>query len=87
MLYSTLVVAASAFAGFASAQSSNSSFNTPIPCCSVAAGTVPPSERSSWCEANTNTCVDICGGQANIASNGNTCDDVSLLQQHTMTGY
>jgi hypothetical protein len=80
MLYSTLVVAASAFAGFASAQSANSTFNTPIPCCSVAAGQVPSSERSSWCEANVNTCVDICGGQANIASNGNSCDDVGLLQ-------
>jgi hypothetical protein len=62
MLYSTLVVAASAFAGFASAQS-NSTFNTPIPCCSVG------------------------GGQANIASNGNSCDDVSLLQRLNMAVY
>jgi hypothetical protein len=86
MLYSTLVVAASAFAGFASAQS-NSTFNTPIPCCSVGAGQVPSSERSSWCEANVNTCVDICGGQANIASNGNSCDDVSLLRRLNMAVY
>ncbi|QRC93553.1 hypothetical protein JI435_037690, partial [Parastagonospora nodorum SN15] len=77
MLYSSLVVAASAFAGLASAQG-NSSFNTPIPCCTVPTGSVPSSEKSAWCEANVNTCVDICGGQANIASNGNSCDDSSL---------
>lgn len=74
MLYSTLVVAASAFAGLASAQ--NTTFNTPIPCCSVSANLVNATERSLWCEANSNTCVDICGGQGQIASNGNECDPV-----------
>jgi hypothetical protein len=78
MLYSTLVVAASALVGFASAQT-NSSFNTPIPCCSVPANTVDSDDRSAWCQANTNTCVDVCGGQGNIASNGNLCDDVRAL--------
>ncbi|KAL5121845.1 hypothetical protein ACEQ8H_000060 [Pleosporales sp. CAS-2024a] len=76
MLYSSLV-AASALA-LASAQSANQTFNTPIPCCSVSAGIVPSDQRSAWCEANINTCVDICGGQGNIASNGNTCDDTTL---------
>jgi hypothetical protein len=79
MLYSSLIVAASAFAGFASAQNSTTNFNTPIPCCSVSAGAVNSTLRSSWCEANTNTCVDICGGQSQISSNGNECDDVSSL--------
>jgi hypothetical protein len=77
MLYSTLVVAASALVGFASAQS-NTTFNTPIPCCTVPATSVPSDERSTWCQANVNTCVDLCGGQANIASNGNDCSDVCL---------
>ncbi|KAF1920053.1 hypothetical protein BDU57DRAFT_508147 [Ampelomyces quisqualis] len=77
MRYSTLVVAASAFAGFASAQ--NSSFNTPIPCCTVPAIQVNSTLRESWCEANTNTCVDVCGGQSQIASdNGNDCNDDTL---------
>jgi hypothetical protein len=81
MLYSSLVVAASAFAGLASAQG-NTTFNTPIPCCSVGAGSVPSDERASWCQANINTCVNICGGESNIASNGNTCDDVSYLERY-----
>jgi hypothetical protein len=77
MLYSTLVVAASAFAGVASAQNiQNMTFNTPIQCCSVPANNVPQSMRRDWCTANEHTCVDLCGGQAQIASNGNSCEDV-----------
>ncbi|CAO2648800.1 Nn.00g097490.m01.CDS01 [Neocucurbitaria sp. VM-36] len=78
MLYSTLIVAASAFAGFASAQ--NSTANTPIACCTVPVTTVPESQRNEWCTANENTCVDLCGGQGEIASNGNECesDDLSF---------
>jgi hypothetical protein len=37
---------------------------------------VNSTERSAWCEANINTCVNLCGGQAGIANNGNECDDV-----------
>jgi hypothetical protein len=79
MLYSTIMVAASAFAGFASAQNSTGNFNTPIPCCSVPASSVNATLKPAWCEANINTCVDICGGQSQISSNGNECDDVSFL--------
>lgn len=78
MLYSTVIVAVSALAGFATAQTSNSS-DTVIPCCSVPVNQVPQDDRQTWCDAQENTCVDICGGQGEIASNGNTCDAVSLL--------
>lgn len=77
MLYSTLIVAASAIAGASAQLLSNQTFNTPIPCCSVPASSVNATERSSWCEANINTCVNLCGGQAGIANNGNECDDAS----------
>lgn len=74
MLYSTIFVAASAFASFAAAQNTS----TPIPCCSVDAGSVPEDQRTSWCDANENTCVELCGGLGDIASNGNQCDEASL---------
>jgi hypothetical protein len=78
MLYSTVIVAASAFAGAASAQMiQNATFSTPIPCCSVQANTVPADQRALWCQANKETCVDLCGGQGQIGSNGNECSDVS----------
>ncbi|KAH7401933.1 hypothetical protein DE146DRAFT_651987 [Phaeosphaeria sp. MPI-PUGE-AT-0046c] len=76
MLYSTFVVAASALVGLASAQ--NTTLNTPIPCCTVSPNLVNATERSLWCEANSNTCVDICGGQGQIASNGNNCEPTTL---------
>ncbi|EDU45319.1 hypothetical protein PtrSN002B_000278 [Pyrenophora tritici-repentis] len=78
MLYSTLIVAASAFAGFASAQNASSQFQTPIPCCSVDAGSVPMNDKQTWCTANQNTCVELCGGQGKLASNGNSCSAQSL---------
>lgn len=71
MLYSSLIVAVSALAGFAAAQN-----NTVIPCCTVPVNNVPESDRQDWCNAQENTCVDLCGGQGEIASNGNTCDAV-----------
>ena len=74
MLYSSVIVAVSALAGFAAAQN-----NTVIPCCTVPVNNVPEDQRQSWCDAQENTCVDLCGGQGEIASNGNTCDAVSLL--------
>ena len=73
MRYSSVIVAVSALAGFAAAQN-----DTVIPCCSVAVNQVPEDKRESWCDAQENTCVDICGGQGDIASNGNECDAVSL---------
>ncbi|CBX90202.1 hypothetical protein IAQ61_001699 [Plenodomus lingam] len=75
MLYSTIMVAASAFVGFAAAQNNS---NTPIPCCSLPATQIPEEERATMCNANENTCVELCGGLGNIASNGNECDDDTL---------
>jgi hypothetical protein len=77
MLYSTVFVAVSAFAGLASAQ--NQTFDTPIPCCTVPANTIPADVKSEYCQAQQNTCVDLCGGQGQVASNGNTCDSVRPL--------
>jgi hypothetical protein len=78
MRYSTIIVAASAFAGFASAQNGTSTYDTPIPCCTVAASSVPEDDRQTWCTANENTCVELCGGQGKLASNGNECDQVRI---------
>lgn len=78
MLYSSIIVAASAFAGLASAQNSTGSYNTPIPCCSVDPGTVPQDDKQAWCNANQNTCVSACGGQSSVASQGNNCNSVGV---------
>lgn len=83
MRYSSVIVAVSAFAGFAIAQN-----NTVIPCCSVPVNNVPESTRDSWCAAQENTCIDLCGGDpSDIGSNGNTCDSVSppvMLIKHSL---
>jgi cobalamin biosynthesis Mg chelatase CobN len=76
MRSSSIIVAASAFAGFAAAQ--NSTFNTPIPCCTVDPNSVDQDDRQSWCQANQNTCVELCGGRGQLASNGNQCDSSTL---------
>ncbi|KAL1793094.1 hypothetical protein ACET3X_008076 [Alternaria dauci] len=78
MLFSSIIVAASAFASFASAQNSTGSYDTPIPCCSVDAGSVPADDKDTWCTANENTCVELCGGQGQLASNGNECESDTL---------
>jgi len=78
MLYSSILVAASALAGFASAQNATGNYNTPIPCCSVDPASVPLDDKQTWCNANENTCVELCGGQGQIASNGNECDSQTL---------
>lgn len=75
MLYSTIIVAASAFAGFAAAQNNS---DTPIPCCTLPATQIPEEDRATMCNANENTCVELCGGLGDIASNGNECDDTTL---------
>ncbi|USP79741.1 hypothetical protein yc1106_07015 [Curvularia clavata] len=76
MRSSTIFVAVSAFAGFAAAQ--NSTFNTPIQCCTVDPNSVDQDDRQSWCQANQNTCVELCGGRGQLASNGNQCDSSTL---------
>lgn len=76
MLYSSLIIAASAFAG-ASAQllNNNTQYGTPIQCCSVPAGSLPQARRNEICEAQTNTCVELCGDQGRTQTNN--CDRVS----------
>jgi len=83
MLYSTLLIAASAIAG-ASAQliSNGTSYNTPIPCCSLPANQLSSDRRSEICEAQFNTCNELCGGVGRVASNGNICDKVSSQHPH-----
>ncbi|KAL6709781.1 hypothetical protein ACN47E_001210 [Coniothyrium glycines] len=74
MLYSSLIVAASAFASFAAAQNAT----TPIECCTIPATQITADNRTAMCDANENTCVELCGGLGDIASNGNQCDDTTL---------
>ncbi|KAF2876555.1 hypothetical protein BDV95DRAFT_561044 [Massariosphaeria phaeospora] len=76
MLYASLLVAAAALSGLVSAQQNNTS---PIgPCCNVDAGTVPPAQKTGWCDAQRNTCPEICGGRGQIAQGGNTCTEQDL---------
>ncbi|KAF2832025.1 hypothetical protein CC86DRAFT_377259 [Ophiobolus disseminans] len=78
MLYSSLIVVASAFAG-ASAQllSNGTTYNTPIPCCSLSAGVLPQARREEVCEAQRNTCSELCGGVGSVRTND--CDRTSLV--------
>jgi len=71
MFYSTLLVAATAFTGFVSAQ--NYSTSGAI---SITPSSVDYDTRLSWCRAQTNSCPQICGGTASP----NTCDAVSKRQ-------
>jgi hypothetical protein len=81
MLYTTVFVAIATLSGFASAQNT-----TIIPCCSVPATDVPTSLKTSWCQAERNTCPELCGGLGNIANGGNTCDQVCLLSNVYIDG-
>jgi hypothetical protein len=83
MLYSTLLIAASAIAG-ASAQliSNGTNYGTPIPCCTVPASSLDEDRREAICEAQKNTCSELCGGPSRIGPNGNECDDVSSSNSH-----
>lgn len=81
MLYSTLLAAFSAT--LVAAQSSNSTSGLTLPsgvsqCCSVNANSVPADEKTAWCDAQENTCPEICGGQGQIATGGNECDTSTL---------
>jgi hypothetical protein len=50
----------------------------PIPCCNISPSDVSESDRNSWCKANQNSCVEACGGQGQIRSDGNTCNTVYI---------
>ncbi|TKA51071.1 hypothetical protein B0A49_12282 [Cryomyces minteri] len=72
MFFSTLLFAATAFSGLVAAQ--NATVNT-----SIDPNSVSIQLRQSWCRAQTNSCPQICGGQASP----NTCDPNSLQYQCT----
>ena len=80
MIYSTLLLAASAFAGVVSAQSFTDTGNNSY---TVDPNSVDSDTRTSWCRAQTNSCPEICGGQYKE----NQCDSVSIhlrvLQCHS----
>ncbi|KAK4546043.1 hypothetical protein LTR36_002180 [Oleoguttula mirabilis] len=76
MFYSTLLIAATALTGLVSAQNYSTS----------GALTIDPSgvlydTRLAWCRAETNSCPQICGGQASP----NTCDATTLNYTCTCT--
>ncbi|KAF2206015.1 hypothetical protein GQ43DRAFT_152 [Delitschia confertaspora ATCC 74209] len=66
MFYSTLLLAFAALSSVTIAQN--------ISCCSIDAGSVPPETKREWCQAERNTCPEICGGIGKLASGGNNCD-------------
>lgn len=72
MRFSTFF-AASAFAGFAVAQSSTSSAAAAETTVSDPS-TVEASLRNTWCRAQQQSCPTLCGGD----TANNTCDSVSL---------
>lgn len=82
MLYSTLIVATTAFAGFAAAQNATSDLPTGFPTCCTPQTAPNSTVKEEWCNANQNTCVDLCGTQGDIAAKGNDCDDVSASAAH-----
>jgi hypothetical protein len=81
MLYTSLLAAAAAFSGLVSAQNDTTGLPSSIgPCCTVDANTIPQAKKESWCQAETNTCPDVCGGPSQVAGDGLKCDPVSRAQ-------
>lgn len=68
MFSSRLVIAAAALCGVVSAQVYSTSGNI-----TVDPNSVPDATRLGWCRAQTQTCPQVCGGQASP----NSCDPVS----------
>jgi len=70
MLYSTLLLAATALTGLVAAQNFTQ-------CCTLP--TLPPvATRQTWCRAEQNTCPELCGGIGQLANDGNLCDSTAL---------
>ena len=85
MLYSSLFVAAATLSSFAAAQNSSSSLPPGIsPCCDVNPGIVPDDTKDSWCQAQRNTCPEICGGLNEVKPQ--KCDSVSASLLAWQTG-
>ena len=68
MLTFTLLALAGLFAGLTSAQNSSGSYPY-----TINPGIVDINTRNTWCQAQTNSCPQICDGSAFP----NTCDPVS----------
>jgi hypothetical protein len=71
-MYSSSAVVVLALAAVGTAFN-NSGANYPY---TINAGSVSASESAQWCQAQQNSCLQICGNQANP----NNCDGVSSLQ-------
>ncbi|KAF2109004.1 hypothetical protein BDV96DRAFT_503596 [Lophiotrema nucula] len=71
MLYATLTVAFATLASFVNAQLPNNI----QPCCTISPNSVNSTVRESWCQAQKNTCPQICGGFSKLNS---TCDSTTL---------
>ncbi|ORY16257.1 hypothetical protein BCR34DRAFT_597811 [Clohesyomyces aquaticus] len=80
MLFNTLIVAASAFAGVAFAQNDTGLPPSVQPCCTLDAGTINQANRTNYCTAQRQTCPAICGGQGHTkaGNDGNFCDITTL---------
>jgi hypothetical protein len=78
MLFTSLFVAAATFSTFASAQNETSNPLPPgiQPCCTVDPNVIPDSLKTGWCQAQRNTCPEICGGIPELSRGGQTCDQV-----------
>ncbi|KAF2474663.1 uncharacterized protein BDR25DRAFT_254995 [Lindgomyces ingoldianus] len=75
MLFSALIVAATAFSSFALAQ------NTSLPigaCCTLDPNTVSNDNKSTWCAAERHTCPEVCGGIGKTKAGGNECSTTNL---------
>ncbi|KAK5737426.1 hypothetical protein LTR17_006653 [Elasticomyces elasticus] len=76
MFYSTLLIAATAFTGFVSAQ--NYSTSGPL---TIDPNGVPYADRLAWCRSQQISCPQLCGGVAQP----NTCDSNTLNYTCTCT--
>ncbi|KAF2740452.1 hypothetical protein EJ04DRAFT_455576 [Polyplosphaeria fusca] len=82
MLYSMLLVAAAAFTGLVSAQ--NATFANG-PCCSVDVSGLNSTVRGDFCQAQQNTCREICQEASTTRFKNNTCA-VETLQFNCTCG-
>jgi hypothetical protein len=89
MLFTSFLVAASALSGFVAAQNNETNKNLPPginDCCTVDANLVPKDKKQQWCQAQRNTCPDLCGGIPELAKDGQDCNQVGScpLARHSM---
>lgn len=79
MIVSTAILLATGFAGLAAAQTPDITQNaTGVYPYTVNAGSVDAATKSQWCQAQTNSCGEICLGRAFP----NSCDPVSPCHEN-----